>query len=358
MKVREVEMYHPRFKGSHYEMGVKFGNIIKKSNTRFPISLDRFQLEHGIRSGKILEQCFPEAFSEIEGVADVLGLDKKSFIAWMMCMGCCLYNLGETDNFEVRGCTAFSFVEDEAIIYGRNNDLPSFMRDICKSILYKPDCGNSFLLNTSSFINGEEGINCHGLVASMTFVMPNLNQIRPGLNSVFFVRYILEKCRNVDESIKALTELPIASSCNILLTDLSGKMVVVECHPYEINVREPEQNNSGRKFVIAVNHFTSHIMKKYDAKSGDGEYNSKERYETAYNALMNEKTENKVNFTKDILSGNHGFMCQYSKGCNFDTVWSSVFELNTGIVLCAEGNPGRVRYKMDNRYLKNIKNNA
>jgi len=339
-------------------MGKKFGNIIKKSNTLFPIRLDQFQLEHGKRSGKILEQVFPEAFSEIEGIVDVLGINKNEFIAWMMCMGCCLYNLEGINNFEVRGCTAFSFIEDEAIIYGRDNDLPPFLKDVCKSILYKPAGGYSFLLNTSSFINGEEGINCYGLVVAMTFVLPNLNEISPGLNSVFLVRYILEKCRNVDEGIKALKGLPIASSSNILLTDISGKMVVVECHPNEINIRKPHQNKSGRKFIITVNHFTSQKMKKYDASLGDGEFNSRERYMTAYDALMNENNEDKTKFSQNILSGNYGFMCQYSKESNFDTVWSTVFELNTGMVLCAEGNPRRAKYKKDERYQKNIKASA
>ncbi len=349
-------MYHPRFKGTHYEMGVKFGNIIKNSNTRFPIRLDQFQLEHGTKSGKILEQYFPEAYSEIEGIVSVLGINKKEFVAWMMCMGCCLYNLEGIDNLEVRGCTAFSFIEDGTIIYGRDNDLPPFLKEVSKSILYKPHGGYSFLLNTSSFINGEEGINSYGLVVAMTFVMPNLDEINPGFNSVFLVRYILEKCRDVNEGIKVLNELPIASSCNILLTDISGKMVVVECHPREINIREPEHNKSDRVFIITVNHFTSHKMKKYDASLGDGEYNSSKRYNTAYNALMNEKNDDKINFSQNILSGNYGFMCQYKKECNFDTVWSSVFELNTGIVFRAEGNPGKVKYKKDERYIKIIKN--
>jgi len=37
------------------------------------------------------------------------------------------------------------------------------------------------ILNTSSFINGEEGINNYGLVVAMTFVKPNINEIVPGL---------------------------------------------------------------------------------------------------------------------------------------------------------------------------------
>lgn len=271
-------------------------------------------------------------------------------------MGCCLYNIEDVNNIEIRGCTAFSFAEKGKVIYGRDNDLPPFLKNVCKSILYKPDGGYGFLLNTSSFINGEEGINSHGLVAAMTFVMPNLDEIKPGFNSVFLVRYILEKCRNVEEGLSSLNKLPIASSCNILLADRSGSIAVVECHPSEINILEPEKNINGREFIVTVNHFVSEKMKKYDASLGNGEFSSKQRYDNAHNALMHKMNEDEITFSRNILSGKFGFMCQYSKNSNFDTLWSSIFELNSGIVLCAEGNPSRVKYKKDERFQKYIKN--
>jgi hypothetical protein len=43
--------------------------------------------------------------------------------------------------------------------YGRNNDLPHYLKDGSKSEIYNPTGGNKFNITTSSFINGEEGIN-------------------------------------------------------------------------------------------------------------------------------------------------------------------------------------------------------
>jgi predicted choloylglycine hydrolase len=120
---------------------------------------------------------------------------------------------------EVKGCTAFSFQYGNKIYYARNNDLPPFLMKVSKSEYYEPEGKSRFILNTSSFINGEEGINQHGLVVAMTFVMPKLEEIRPGFNSVFLVRYILENCRTVSDGIHSLKSLPIASSCNILLAE-------------------------------------------------------------------------------------------------------------------------------------------
>ncbi|MBI9108695.1 MAG: hypothetical protein JEZ04_18260 [Spirochaetales bacterium] len=184
-------MYHPRFKGSHYEMGQKFGRIIKNAKVVFPIALDEFQLNYGIESGRLLKKHFPEVTEEIRGVTEVTGIDNELFTAWMMCMGCCLYNIDEEANIETRGCTAFCFEENGKVFYGRDNDLPPYFKKGSKSIFYKPEKGNDFILNTSSFINGEEGINNHGLSVAMTFVMPKIDEIKPGINSIFIVRYLL-----------------------------------------------------------------------------------------------------------------------------------------------------------------------
>ncbi len=96
-------MYHPRLKGSHYDMGKKMGIIFKTGNVHFPIRLDSFQKKYGKESGYLLQKYFPEAAEEIKGITDVTGYDNEIFTSWMMCMGCCLYNLEETNSVEVRG---------------------------------------------------------------------------------------------------------------------------------------------------------------------------------------------------------------------------------------------------------------
>lgn len=341
-------MYHPRFKGNHYEMGQKMGNIFKKYNAQFPINLDSFQTKFGKESGILLKQFFPEAADEIRGITDVIEIDNELFTSWMMCMGCCL-DIDDSHCGEVRGCTAFSFVHDGQIYHARNNDLPPFLKKTSKSIFYWPKNKNIFILHTSSIVNGEEGINQYGLVAAMTFVMPKLKEIKPGINSVFLVRYILENCKTVKEGIDALIKLPIASSCNILLTDRIGKMVVVECNPMKIHIRTPEKNKSGEKFIITVNHFSSKEMWKHDA-SDRNVYYSETRYQTVYNALKNINYNDSIEHAKNILRGKYGFMCRYDKTLNFETIWSSVFDISGNRIYTAEGNPKRTKYIEDKRF--------
>jgi len=343
-------LYHPRLKGNHYEMGRKMGTIFKRYGAQFSITLDSFQKEFGKKSGRILKQYYPEAAAEILGITDMIEYDNELFTSWMMCMGCC-HTIDEGNCVEVRGCTAFSFKHNGQVYYGRDNDLPPFLKKVSKSIYYMPEDKNKFILNTSSFINGEEGINEFGLVVAMTFVIPKLEEVKPGINSLFLVRYILENCKTVTEGIDALKKLPIASSCNILLTDKKGDMVVVECNPLKIHIRIPEKNQCDEDFIIAVNHFTSKEMWRHDA-SGRNVYFSNDRYQTVYTALKKIYYCDGVEYAKKILDGRHGFICQYDKALNFETIWSSIFNISNDKMYRAEGNPQEIKYIEDHRLFK------
>ena len=255
-------MYHLRLKGDYYQMGVKRGNIFQKAHISFPLQLDDFQLEHGKRSEEILRKFFPEICEEVRGVSDAIGTDYLHFISWMLCMGCCMYNLENNIPVEVRGCTAFAYSSNGRTIYGRNNDLPPYLRGGSKSEIYAPKNGNRFNITTSSFINGEEGVNEHGLAVAMTFVMTDLEKIKAGFNSCFIVRYLLEKAGNTEQAVSLLMGLPVASNCNILLADKKGNMVVVECTPILKKVRAAEAFVNG-SIVCTVNSFTSNEMKPY-----------------------------------------------------------------------------------------------
>jgi len=336
-------MNYLRLTGPHYEMGVTLGSVFKANGVKFSLSLDDFQSTFGKKSQALLRGIFPEAVEEIKGLTDQVKIDTELFTSWMMCMGCCLYNMDRESLVETRGCTAFAFRNNGKCYYGRNNDLPPYLENGCKSIYYSPQGANSFLLDTSSFINGEEGINDKGLVVAMTFVAPHLDQIRPGFNAVFIVRYLLEKCDTANEALTALKQLPVASSCNILLCDKSGEMLVAECSAEQIHIRHPLYNDRDEPYIITVNNFTSPDMIKYENHAIE-DYASKRRYATADSALAHH-VENPLVFSKKLLSGEYGFMCQYDHPEVFKTVWSSIFDICNNKLLIAEGTPEVDKYK-------------
>lgn len=342
-------MYHARWKGSYYEMGVKRGKIFNRSGISFPLQLDDFQLKHGKESEKLLRKFFPEVCEEIRGVSDTVGIDYLQFASWMLCMGCCMYNLEKNIPVEIRGCTAFACMKGDRVIYGRNNDLPPYLKKGSKSEIYVPDGGSRFQITTSSFINGEEGLNEHGLAAAMTFVMTDLHKIRAGFNSCFIVRYLLEKAEDAEQAISLLWELPIASNCNIIVADKNGKMAVAECTPSAKRLREAK-TFGGNKIVCTVNSFTSDEMKGYDDAHGD-DYDSRRRYDTVMNSFAKymEDDCDCIETTKQLLKGDYGFICQYDSEPDFETVWSSIFELNSLRVYRAEGDPRKKKFLEDDR---------
>ncbi len=341
-------MYHLRLKGDHYEMGVKRGKIFNRGQISFPLQLDELQLEHGKQSEAVLRTYFPEVCEEIRGVSDCLGVDYLHFASWMLCMGCCMYNLEDNIPVEVRGCTAFAYSKGGRMIYGRNNDLPPFLREGSKSEIYAPKNGNRFNITTSSFINGEEGLNEHGLAVAMTFVMTDLKKIQAGFNSCFIVRYLLEKANSTEQAISRLCDLPIASNCNILLADKGGRMAVVECTPSVKNIREAETFDNGR-IVCTVNSFTSDEMKPYDDANGN-DYDSHKRYRVVIDSFSSEHIrDDYVETTKQLLRGDYGFMCQYDNEPDFETVWSSIFDLESLAIYRAEGDPRKKKFVTDNR---------
>lgn len=339
-------MYHLQLKGGHYQMGVTQGRFFQKRQISFPLRLDGFQLEHGKQSEKILKDFFPEACEEIKGVCDAIGADYGAFAAWMLCMGCCMYNLEDNIPAEIRGCTAFAYSKEGQVIYGRNNDLPPYLKNGSRSVIYAPLNGNRLNLTTSSFINGEEGLNEHGLAVAMTFVMTGLDQIRAGFNSCFIVRYLLEKADTAQGAASLLMDLPVASNCNILVADKTGEMAVIECTPAAKRIRKAICSDKGR-IVCAVNRFTSNEMRPFDRTRGE-DYFSGQRYQTVMDSFSAHIQDNYIERTKQLLKGGYGFMCQYDSP-DFETVWSSIFDLKTLMIHRAEGDPRKERFKTDNR---------
>lgn len=332
-------MYHPRFKDNHYDNGLKFGKLLKKKNVDFNdvISLDDFQKDFGKKSQTILSNVFPEVCDEILGMTDGLNYPYEKFASWLLCMACC---------YEPKGCTAFCFIHNNNIFYGRNNDLPPFLKKVSKSVLYKLKNGYSFIGNTSSMINVEEGLNERGLSVAMTFLVPTM--IVPGINSLFLVRYLLEKCATTKDAINVLQSWPIPSACNIILADKQRDMLVAECTPEKVFIRKPATDEN---FIVAANHFPSDEMKNHNASNWNI-FSSDTRYKTAYNALKKMGQINGIEYAEDILGGKYGFMCQYDKQLNFDTIWSSVFDISNNKIYRAEGNPSKARFKEDIRINK------
>lgn len=89
-------------------------------------------------------------------------------------------------------------------------------------------------------------------------------------------------------------------------------------------------------------------MKEYNNYHVDN-WRAEERYFTSYNALKENRNNFSIKLTKDILSGKYGFMCQYDRKTNADTVWSVIYDIKNKKIYRVEGNPSRKQFKEDKR---------
>lgn len=56
-----------------------------------------------------------------------------------------------------------------------------------------------------------------------------------------------------------------------------------------------------------------------------------------------------IEASRRLLKGDYGFMCQYDYDPNFETVWSSVFDLQSLMIYRAEGDPRKKKHITDDR---------
>ncbi len=331
-------MYHGRFKGTHYEVGYKWGQLLDKHGKKLDFcptfDLTEEKYEFANQCLKEYEKYFPEISNEIRGIAEGNKVPVKTLQTILFSMYCF-----EFDN----KCTCFAISQDDEIIFGRNSDFLVSLEKLYMNCIYHLNGSYSFNANTTAYVQMEDGVNEHGFSTGLTFVYPKLR--KPGLNAGMLIRYLLEKCKTTEDAIKELHRLPIASAQTITMADLNGDIAVVECNPENIVVIRPEPKEH---FVATANNFNSMDMKQYRNPDID-DWSSDERYFTAYNALKNNKDSYSVKLADDILSGKYGFMCQYNRKTNADTVWSVIYDLKRKQIWRVEGNPSRKRFKEDLR---------
>lgn len=74
-----------------------------------------------------------------------------------------------------------------------------------------------------------DGMNAHGLVASLAF--GGTESVAPGFGIAIVLRYVLEFCTTVDEAVNVLKRVPVNMAYNITLLDAYGQVRTVELDP-------------------------------------------------------------------------------------------------------------------------------
>jgi len=189
-------MYHPRLKGSHFEMGKHYGEILYKSGQDLSsvIALQNEQTAFGKECLPIYEEYMGDIMDEVRGLAEGLHQRYEEVAYWLMNIYC---------NKEDYGCSVFAVKSKDGVYLARNMDMFPEYKNTSESVLYRVEHKNTFLAHSTAMISVEDGINEHGLCAALTFLLSK--SIKPGINGGFLIRKVLEECKTVDEAVKLIT---------------------------------------------------------------------------------------------------------------------------------------------------------
>jgi len=323
-------MYHPRLSGSYYEMGFKYGSILKRVGYRAPKvseEMRKFAKECEVE----VKRVFPEILDELQGFADGCGISFEDLKAFFLSLGSEKHD----------SCSIFASSSPYPVL-GRNYDFYYTYKKYAETCLTMPRNAYWSLGNSTIFIGKEDGINEAGLAIAMSTVY--IKEFRPGVNWFIAVRAVLDKCSNVAEATKFLSNVKFSTGNNYLLVDESEDMAVVEASSQGVRVRK----KSEQSFLVATNHFMHPDMKNAE--------NVKERPPTSvrrYKRIMEiiSLNDGKVDaeLAKKILADHKGFICSHVKAIKLGTLWSFIALPREKEALIAAGHPCKAHYKKDKR---------
>ena len=334
-------MYHPIVRGTYREMGRRYGTILHKHGFNLEKPSPE-KLEFGKKSERELERVFPEVLEEIRGFAEGCHATYEDMMAFMLSVGA----------FKVQPmCSVFAAINGSDVVFGRNYDFYYSFKKFTESYLTIPKDRYMSIGHSDIFIGREDGVNEKGLAIAMTGVEDII--IKPGVNFPLMVRYVLDKCTNVEEAAKALSSVHFSSSSNYLLADRSGGLAVVEASPDKTLVRHPK---NGEDSIVCTNHFVHPEMQAYEdlqARSGSN-WDTLPRYTAITNALKKHRGNVDVKVAEEILSDHSGYVCSHQQKIKLGTIWSVAASLKELRIFRAEGHPCRTRFKEDMRLKKAI----
>lgn len=166
-------MQHITFEGTHFEMGFHRGSLLAKrgifilERIPFPLAEERAAFaEHCLPA---YQAYFPQILEEIQGIAlgqdcSALSLQAALFSMYALPPAC--------------HCSCFAVSNKEHILFGRNSDFLTGLEGDCSNMLYRfPRESNSysFMGDTTSFIQMEDGVNEAGLAVGLASIYPPLS---------------------------------------------------------------------------------------------------------------------------------------------------------------------------------------
>lgn len=323
LKVRTYELC-----GTNYEIGYELGKSI--------VNIPELICEQTNKSNvvtkeeenymvELFDKYCPGLNEELQGFADAIQVDSSQLLYYTM-------------TYLRPGCSQVALTpeltENGHVLFARNFDFSHHMEDfaLCKTKVV----GKYAHIGTTVMQFGRtEGMNECGLGVSQTScghpVGAQEGMRKPkivGLQFWAVIRYLLENCKDVEEALGYIEDMPIAYNINLLLADKSGNMVLVETLDGKKEIKKiNEFGNKREYFLHSTNHIHIDKLHKLEPQSMN---NSIHRYN-----LIKEYVDNSKKISEKDLMNFLSLKYPYGLSCNyyndfFGTLKSIVMDLNTG----------------------------
>lgn len=226
--MHQVQARTIQLSGTSYEIGYQLGVAtreippLKQTHTA---GMEGFGPEQVLDAIAMFDRWCPGLSDELRGFADALQVPAHQVVYYAM-----TYLIPRCSHIAVpAGRTA-----DGRPLLARNYEFNHEMEDFC--FLRTSVAGKYTHIGTSVLHFGrEDGLNEHGLAVTMSscgFPVGAVPYMRePKLNGLMYwavLRAVLENCKDVQEAVDYIADMPIAYNINMILMDKAGQIALVE----------------------------------------------------------------------------------------------------------------------------------
>lgn len=237
-----------QYSGTYYDIGYKQGQQIDKPLINMFANIvneDRIDLD---RLNEIYAWFSPHLLEELSGLADSMDIPLKR---------AALFSGYGTPEMPGMGCS--SIVNRKMLV--RNYDYSPAVYD-GRFVFIQPNKGYASVGHSLHVMGRTEGVNEKGLAIALHFV--NNKEAQNGLTAGSVIRIVLDTCKNTDEAINMIKQLPHSWSYNFAIGDAKGNTAIVEESPFNIKVRTDEHT------LYCTNHFQNDSMLKSNRENLEG----------------------------------------------------------------------------------------
>ncbi|WP_440954568.1 C45 family autoproteolytic acyltransferase/hydrolase [Methanosarcina sp. Mfa9] len=340
----ELAFTHAVLEGTSYEVGYLQGAAIKD----YPQAVEFFTSGEGLFSDlefagviDLFDDFCPGLNEEIEGFADCLDVSPEQAIYYAS-----TYLKAGPSPEESGNCSHMavlpSISENEHVLVGRSYEFSDRIDDLrlCTTRIK----GKADHIGFSTFFFGRsEGMNEHGLSTTMSSArvpvgvgegMQPLPQ--SGFQSWAVLRAVLDYCKNVEEALALMDEMPLCCNLNLIVADRRGKAALIEISGREKAVKLLDAS-SEEQFLCSTNHLTIPSMVPHIPYAMK---NSALRQEILESSLQEASPEIGPGTLSRIFTQKYpdGVCCSYYDEF-FGTLRSLIFDLTTGETRVCFGPP-------------------